>query len=243
MVLAAVIHDIGEAFREGTLLLSPERIEAVPSLSGGLPLAGHLMILVFTVLAMLLLGNFLNVAPYLMDIFLRARGSAALEGSVRVSRDRNIVALVLIIPFCLLMFRYRLWDPSFLEWFSGNVRILLISACFGVYLLLRVALCFALVPKRSNHDNYFLARRSAFNFFILLVTVQLLTVGICYLAGVPENILRMVLLAEAGFIYLVLIIRRGQILSAYCNPLATFLYLCALEILPTVLFVIPAVAL
>ena len=135
------------------------------------------------------------------------------------------------------------WADAVLAGIVRKAAPAILEVCFGVFLLLRVALCFALVPKRSNHDNYFLARRSAFNFFILLVTVQLLTVGICYLAGVPENILRMVLLAEAGFIYLVLIIRRGQILSAYCNPLATFLYLCALEILPTVLFVIPAVAL
>jgi len=239
--LTSDIHPVAEAFKEGILLLGTDPVTAAEAPGpGSLPLAGRLMVLVFTVLAMLLLRNFLGVFPYLVRSFFRARGNAALEGSVRVSRDRNIMALVFIIPFCVLMYRYRLWAPSFLDYFIPDVKILLTASAFALCLVLRAALCHAFVPKRTNHDNYFLARKSAYNYFILLVVLQLVTVGILTLLQVSDEVTRVVLLAESAFIYMVLILRRGQILSASCNPLTTFSYLCALEILPTALFVLPA---
>ena len=112
------------------------------------PLSSSILVLVFVVLMILLLPNFMQLVPYIADSFLRARGSSALENSVRVSRDRNTVALVMLLPAQLLIFRYRLYNPDFLAWRSGDSRIWLIAAAFGVYLLLRVVIYVLLKPRR-----------------------------------------------------------------------------------------------
>ena len=90
------------AFRAGKLLLPTEPSAAVAG-AGPTPVVATVLIILSVLLGLLFLRNVLNVSPYLLDNFTRARGSAALEGSVRVSRDRNIVALILIIPFILLV--------------------------------------------------------------------------------------------------------------------------------------------
>ena len=66
------------------------------------------------------------------------------------------------------------------------------------------------------------------------------TVGILALAGVNDLTVKTVILAETAFIYLVYLIRKSQILSMVCGPLQVFLYLCALEVLPTGLLVASA---
>ena len=71
----------------------------------------------------------------------------------------------------------------------------------------------------------------------------LITVGILEIAGLESAIVRYVLYAEIGLVFILLLHRTSQILSLSCNHLRTFLYLCALEILPAVLLVVSAVVL
>lgn len=226
------------AFKAGKLLLPTEPSAAVAG-PGPTPVVATVLIILSVLLGLLFLRNFLNVFPYLLDNFTRARGSAALEGSVRVSRDRNIVALILIIPFILLVNRYRIYDPAFLSSRPDDIRMLIIAGIFLCYLLLRYFLWFILQPHRYS-DNYPMARKAAYTFFIMAGLVVLPTVGILALAGVNDLTVKTVILAETAFIYLVYLIRKSQILSMVCGPLQVFLYLCALEVLPTGLLVASA---
>ena len=84
-------------FKSGKLLLETTAPEAVAPEVQPSPWLLNLMLVVFVVLAIATLKRFLQVLPYMADSYLRVRGSAALEGSVRVSQDRNLVALVLTI--------------------------------------------------------------------------------------------------------------------------------------------------
>ncbi len=229
------------AFRAGKLLL-PTEPSAAAAAAGPSPFLASALVALSVLLGLLFLRNFLNVLPYLLDNFTRARGSAALEGSVRVSRDRNIVALILIIPFILLVNRYRLYDPAFLSGMDSNLRLLIVTGIFIGYLLLRYLLWVILEPRRYS-DNYPMARKVAYTFFIMAGLVVLPTVGILSLSGCNDFIIRTVIFAEMAFIYLVFFLRKGQILSFICNPLQVFLYLCALELLPTGLLVASAIVL
>lgn len=206
------------------------------------PLSASILVLVFVVLMILLLPSFMQLVPYLADSFLRARGSSALENSVRVSRDRNTVALVMLLPAQLLIFRYRLYNPDFLAWRSGDSRIWLIAAAFGVYLLLRVVIYVLLKPRR-RYEAYQTAHHTAYTFFILMVLLMLLTAGGMFLLKAPDQVIRTVLYAESGAVYFIFLIRRAQILSLSCNHFRTFLYLCALELIPTAALVVSAVLL
>ena len=230
-----------DVFKSGRLLL-PDTPPDAPAPVEEVPLTGTLLVVASILLFLLILRSFLTVLPYLRDTVLRARGSAALENSVKVSRDRNLVAAVFLLPAVLLIFRYRLYDPSFLQGVGPDIRLLVIAGVFFGYLLLRYLLSRWARPRR-RYDDYQMAYRAGYTFFILLMMLALATVGILYLVGVDDLIINRFLLIESGVIYLIYLLRRGQILSLSCNPLTTFLYLCGLELLPTALRVVSAVIL
>jgi hypothetical protein len=73
--------------------------------------------------------------------------------------------------------------------------------------------------------------------------LALVSVAVCYVLRLQDSTVRTVLLVETGALFLLYLLRRGQILSLSCKPLTTFLYLCALELLPAAMLVIPAAVL
>ena len=231
-----------DPFSAGQLLLPDTPPEALAATGEELSLAASILVAVSVLLFLVALRSFLNVLPYLSDSILRARGSAALENSVRVSRDRNLVAAVFLIPAILLIYRYRLFDIAYFDTLSPDLRLAAVAGVFVGYLLLRFLLYRWMRPRR-RYDDYQMAYRAGYTFFILLMMLVLLTVGICYVLRLPDETVKTLLLVETGVMYLLYIFRRGQILSMSCNSLTTFSYLCGLEFLPTALLVVPAVIL
>lgn len=232
---------VEEALRSGELLLHTEPT-LVEETARSVSIVEPALVSLFTLLLIIFMRNIINILPYLIDSFTRARGSSDLEGSVRVSRDRNLIAMIFIIPFILLLYFYRIYDPSFLSGMGDNMRLLLIGAIFIAYLLLRRLLLVIFAPHRVN-DNYAMAEKAAYTFFILAGMIVLPTFGILYLLGVNDLTIKTVALAEISFVYLVFLLRKSQILSTFCSPLTVFLYLCALEFLPTGLYVASALLL
>ena len=233
---------LDDPFKSGQLLLPDTPPEAVVATGENLSLAASLLVAVSVLLFLLALRSFLNVLPYLADSILRARGSAALENSVRVSRDRNLVAAVFLIPAILLIYRYRLFDIAWFGTLSPDMRLAAVAGVFIVYLFIRFLMYRWLRPRR-RYDDYQMAYLAGFTFFILLMMLALLTVGFCYVFHLSDLTIKTFLLVETGVMYLLYLFRRGQILSMSCNSLTTFLYLCGLELLPTALLVVPAVIL
>ena len=234
-----MLADIFKSLGELQLPTVPE--DTVPMPVSGLPPLGEVMLVIFILLSLLLVGNFIGIIPHLADSILRARGSTALEGSVRVSRDRNIIALVFVIPAIVIQYRYCLYYPDFVKEMAPSARLLTTMGVFVGYLLLRHLLFVWLKPRRS--DAYSMSHRAGYSFFILMSLVVFLTIGILVLFNAADATVRGFILVEVILFYAVYFFRRGQILLTNCNPFTTFLYLCALEILPTGLFVASALAL
>ncbi len=202
----------------------------------------NILVVVSVLLGVLLLKRFFLFFPYMADSILRARGSTALESSIRISHDRNILALSLLLPFVLLMYRFRLYDPSFLQGLSPNMYMLSLLGVLMAFLLLRLLLYLLFKPRR-HQDFYRLSHRAGFTWFIELVLLLLLTVGILFLCRCNDLTIKRFIYIETLVVYILFLVRRGQILSMGCKPFRTFLYLCALEILPTSLLVLSAVLL
>ena len=232
----------GEPFTSGQLLLPETPPEVLQAPEPAFSWAASLLVALSVLLFLLTLRSFLSILPYLADSVFRARGSAALEGSVRVSRDRNLIAAVFLLPAFLLIYRYRLVDIAWFDTLSPDFRLLAVAGVFLGFLVLRFLLYLWLRPRRRL-DEYQTAYRTGYTLFIFLMILSLATVGILYLLGAPDLTVKSFLLAETGVAFLENLLRRGQILSAFCKPLTTFLYLCALELLPAALLVIPAVIL
>ncbi len=228
-------------FKTGELLLGQEPSPSVPA-TPATPLLLGILVTLFVVLALLELRNFLHVAPFLWDSVFRARGSVALENNVRVAQERNQLALVLIIPAILFMFRYRLYNAAFLASLSDNLRLAAVLGVFLAYLLLRLLLYLALKPRRRS-DAFRTAHRAGYTFFILLMLPAIAGVTVLFFFQANDFIIRSFLFVITALSYLLFLFRKAQILSLSCNPLTTFLYLCGLELLPTGVLVATAVLL
>lgn len=229
-------------FKSGQLLLEDTPAEEVAETAAGMPVLFTVLVLAFMLAAILFLPRFLSIAPLLFDSLFRARGSVSLETSVRASNDRRLIAAVLLIPAALLTYRYRIYDAAFLRDLSEGWRLLAVMGVILVFALLRLALYNILKPRRNN-DFYRLARRTSYTYFILLVILALVSVGVLALFGCDDNLVRKVILIETILLYLSFLVRRAQILALSCNPLRTFLYLCALEVIPTSALVVSAILL
>lgn len=233
-----------EIFRSGTLLMQsvtgelPPAAESPDSVSILVP-----VLIVFAVSsALFFFRNIFNALPPVFRCLFLQRGTVKLESSVRTSLDRNITALLLIVPFCMLLDLTGIYAPRFLDGADGGVHLAMTAGMFLIYLLFRLTIYIELRP-RSAPDSYILARKSAWNFFIIIAVVTVVTGGTLGLLHADPNGIRKAILTEISLLYALLLIRRGRILSLSCNPFIVFLYLCALEIVPTGLFVASAVVL
>ena len=223
----------------GELLLEKSPSTSTAALEAGPQLAVEVLVLVFVVVSIFLLRRFLELVPYLWDSFFRARGSFYLENSVRVSHDRNLIAISFVVPAVLIMRRYFLYNPDFLQQIPSQWHLPVLAGVLAVYLLLRRLMYVWMKPRRKS-DFYVLSHKAGYTYFILLVVLLLATVGI--LAITPYNNLeaRPLIYGEIALIYGIYLVRRAQILSLSCNPFRTFLYLCGLEFLPTAILVLSA---
>ena len=201
-----------------------------------------ILVVVSVLLCILVLGRFLGLFPYLADSLSRLRGCFALEGSIRVRQDRNLVALTLVIPAILLVWRYRLYNPDIISGLEPDIRLCAVAFALVAFFLFRHLMYLVLRPRQGT-ENFRDAHRVAYTYFIILMILLLAIVGILALTHLDEGIVRWVLYGVSAFIYLLFLRRAQQILSLSCNPLRTFLYLCGLEILPLSLLIVSGIVL
>ena len=202
----------------------------------------RILVVVSVLLFMLFLQNFLHILPYLADSVFRARGSTALENSVRVKRDRDIIALILLIPMVVIVYQFKLYSPDFIQSLSPEGGFWATAGIVMLFLLLRFLLTLWAKPRRRS-DNYMYAYRAGYTYFILMMILLLPSLGLLSVFNAGFAAVRVVLLVEIIVLYAVYLFRRVQILSGSCSTLTTFLYLCALEFLPCALLVVSAVVL
>lgn len=200
----------------------------------------HILVIAATLLALFFSGTYVRLLPELMRHVLTPRAVSTIESSVRTSRDRNLLTLSLLPAAVLLTWRYKLWSPDFLEEFSPGGAIGITSAVIVGYILLREIMDFVLRPRRSS-DSFTYASRLPYTFLILAATLILPSTGILYAFGASDNAISLIIKIEISIVYLLMLLRRGQILSQNCASLTTFLYLCGLELLPTTILVVSSV--
>ena len=227
-----------ELFRQGTLEMSATPLGDLAGAPawGGI-LTNQLLAVLAVILLVAALPDFFRLLPDLLYSFDRSRGAAALEHSIGQARTRNLIALACALPFCLIADRYALWRPDFWQavpaaWsapaaLGGMAAFLLVREFF--YLLAR--------PRRLSGEESDTLHHAPYNFFILLTILMLTSVGILTLVHGREEFIRKLLLWETAVVWLLAVIRSGQFLGTFCNVFSTFLYLCALELIPAALMV------
>lgn len=192
-------------------------------------------------IVLLLLRRLVNILPSLLACLIRGKESLNLEASVKLSLDRDMLALAMIIPFCLVAEHYRLYSPGFLDGFSENAEIGMYFGIFLIYVLLRHMVMWLFRPQKMPKKTYSAAYKAASSFFIIGTLVLLSLGAVMGVLDVPAADVRSAMLWVSAFIYAVFLLRKVQIFSTSCSIFAAFLYLCALEMIPTGILVVSAV--
>ena len=202
---------------------------------------------IFTLLSLLavicLLRRIIEIFPSLLASLIRWKESVNLFNSVKLSRDRNMIAISMVIPFTLIISASRIYSPAFLDPMSDDARFGITTGIFILYFGIRLLLERFCAPKRRNIQMYRCACRSAYTFFILLTILLLSLWGILSVTGADTAASQNAMLWLSGSIYLIFILRKTQFFASSCSIFTAFLYLCALEILPTGALVASAVIL
>lgn len=230
-----VILPAAQAFLAGELEM-PESISpgigTVPTAWADHPFNSAAVIL-FTFLALFTLKSFLNILPLLFDSFTRWKGCMTIDSSVRLKSDRNLVGYISILPIALIADRFHLFSAGILDTVPEDWHLAATLGTVIAWLLLRHFFYIICSARARRPETFRTAHSSVFNFIILMAAVMVPLAGIFSFTGISEETERMVLIYAAGFFYLVAILRESQILASFCSQIQTFLYLCALEFIPT----------
>lgn len=234
----------GELFRQGRLEMSTAPLPEfqTPAEWNNL-LPNKIAIVLSVVLVLVYLKDIIRLIPPLLYALDRKRGGESLEYNVSAARMRNTVALIYTLPFCLIAdycgaYRPGFWSMVPPEWSSAATLGVMLA-----YFLLR-RLCYAAIrPGKMSAESLATLKHSLYNYFIVLVSVAVPTIGILPLFSVREDIISTVFLALTGLAFAFATVRAWQILKSRRSPLSTILYLCGLEILPAAAVVASAVLL
>ena len=192
-----------------------------------------ILALLSTLIIILLLKRLVNIFPSLVACMIRWKESVNLDASVKHSMDRNMLATAMIVPFCLVADRFDLYDPSFMRGMGPGAHLIVTICIFLAYCLIRVIMTRAVRPQKMNPKTYMTAGKVSFTFFIILTILLVATGGLLTFVNVDELVIRNAMLWISAIIYALFMLRKTQIFASCCSIFAAFLYLCALEIIPT----------
>ena len=200
-----------------------------------------ILALISTLTSILLLRRMVNIFPSLMGCTIRWKESVNLEASVKHSLDRDMLAIAMILPFCLVADRFRLYAPDFMSCLAPSIRLALTIGIFTGYILIRTLISKMVRPHKMQPKTYRTAERAAFTFFIILTIILLAMGGVMSFIKMNESVIRTAMLCVSALIYVLFMLRKLQIFASGCSFFAAFLYLCALEIVPTGVLVASAI--
>lgn len=202
-----------------------------------------ILAIISTVSVIILMRRLLNIYPSLLACIIRWKESINLEASVKHSLDRNMFAVAMIIPFCLIVYRFGIYSPAFMEGINETFSLLIIIGIFGAYFALRRAMIRIMRPKKMNPKTYKAAICCAYTFFIILTLTLFFVGGIMALLKTDPIVTRTAIIWLSAIIYGIYIFRKTQIFTSSCSIFRGFLYLCGLEIFPTGILVASALIL
>ena len=231
----SVIFPAAQAFVSGTLEM-PENIStayAENALAWSDFPVNTVLIIIATLMMLISLRIFLNIAHLLLDSLTRWKACVNIDASVQLKGDRNTLAFIITLPIALVADRYGLLRAGILDRIPDAWSSPVTLGIILLWLLVKYLAFYFCLLRAPRPETFRTAHTSFFNFWILAGLLMVLTAGIIGFTGIPDEAGRRILLYELAVMYLLAILCKRQILRSYCGPLTTFLYLCALEFIPT----------
>ena len=191
------------------------------------------LVLISFFICIMPLKRFVGIFPSLMACIVRWKESVNLDASVKLCRDRDIMAIAMVMPFCLTADRFALYSPSWIGQLGADARLGTTIGVILAYILLRKGLEHIMRPKKMNQKTYKTACKSSHTFFIILTLALILCGGVMSFLKTDLSTIRDAMLWVSACIYALFLLRKTQIFISGCSIFTAFLYLCALEIFPT----------
>ena len=210
-------------FPGGKLWMSDEPLEAIAREASWSqdPVHSVIALAAIVLLIVFMRDYFILWTPISRCLF-RAKANIEMEHSIQLARTRNRAALLMLLPMWLIAERFSLLSEQM--WLSLAIMV--------GYLVVKRLIAELLPPRRLPAEARLAVRRALYTYGIVFAFVLMLTVGLWLLIRWDEAAMPWVVGIEAGAILLLSMIREGEILSAAYHPLVSFLYLCALELIP-----------
>lgn len=225
----------------GTLHLPAERPAATAVMAWADWPEHTWMLLGCAAIILFLLLEIYKLTPAMVGCLARSRGNLEVEHSVSTARSRNTCARYLSLVFMVAADRYSLYDASFIApWSNPWLRLLELAAVlvgFNVLRLITHSLLTGLRRVRPNMESRLALRRGIYNYFICFALWMLISLCVLVAFRAPDSVIRWCIWGELALMWLVALVREGQILHSFCSGLSTFLYLCGLEIIPAAVLI------
>ena len=179
------------------------------------------------------MDQYIKLCPALFGSLLQTSTAIRTEDKCKLSRSRNMIFALSILPLSILVWHNGLLRPGWMSSLEAPWDFLATTGFLMGYFLLRLLLRVVLpVPKLKNKVYAAWCGLPRTFVPVLLTIVAPLSI-LMQAAGVPEDSSRIVLFSLIGICYFIFLIRRFHIFASEGNFLQAILYLCTLEILPT----------
>ena len=117
--------------------------------------------LISVIVVMIFLKTIVEILPSVLACLIRWKENINIEASVRLSRDRDFSAIAMLLPFCLTVFRFRIYNPGFIANLPDTARLWAILGVFAVYILFRKSAVLLARPRRIPQKTYLAGEKSA----------------------------------------------------------------------------------
>ncbi|MDO5442222.1 MAG: DUF4271 domain-containing protein [Bacteroidia bacterium] len=193
----------------------------------------YIPVMVAVILILATLKALMGLFPLLLDSASRWKGCITIDSSIRLKSDRNLLGLIWLLPYVLIADRYNLLTAGILDSVPPQWHVSATAGVIAAWFFLRFTGYLLCSLRVKRPETFRTAHKCIFNYVILLAALLSVAAGIFSITGISENGARTVVLYGSIAFYLLTVLREMQILGTFCGQFRTFLYLCALEILPT----------
>lgn len=196
--------------------------------------------LISVIIIIIMLRRIVGILPAVFVCALRWKECCKLDAVVKTSRDRDFTALALTLPFLLTVQKHNLLPYRFIDTITPEAGFAAICAVFAGYLVFRAFATVLFLPHKS-HKKSRTADNSDRTFFIIMSVLVLCAVCLMSLLRTEAAEARLTIIWLSAATYMLYLVRKFQIFQSSHSIFTSFLYLCALEIVPTGILVVSAI--
>lgn len=188
-------------------------------------------------LLILEMGDTMDILPTLAMCMFRGRDNRTLYNNTRMRRT-SVRVMLAMIPSVIAVLSFYDIHPL-VRGEELYIRALWTSGLLAAYCALKyiLRLLFYRRHRKSNEMNTIV--QMACTFIILGAIILFIEFGVCRIIGAENSQVNEVLRWSIVAVYAIYLLRTIQVFSSQRGFFAAFLYLCALEILPTAILVAP----